>query len=45
MGVQPRSKELKQTKGKQKVAVKVDYYLLIQPKRNMEKKKNEIYMQ
>ena len=25
MGVQPRSKELKQTKERQKVAVKVDY--------------------
>ena len=34
MGVQPRSKELKQTKGKQKVAVKVDYLYMYRAETN-----------
>ena len=34
MGVQPKSKELKQTKGKQKVAVKVDYLYMYSAETN-----------
>lgn len=34
MGVQPRSKEFKQTKEKQKVAVKVDYLYMYRAKMN-----------
>ena len=41
MGVQPRSKELKQTKEKQKVDVKQIICICIEPKRTKEKKKSE----
>lgn len=41
MGVQSRSKELKQTKEKQKVAVKKIICMCIVPKQNKESKKNE----
>ena len=41
MGVQPRSKELKQTKEKQKVAVKQIICICIEPKRTKENKKSE----